>query len=381
MDSKNLLLITPFFHPNIGGVETRLSDLLNIVSSFGHKIDVITYQPLTTPIKGKIHEKRKNISIWRIPWLCNDWFHRLLKLPVFEVLYILPGLFVASFFYMILYHKKVDVIHTPGLNAAIIGKFLSLVFRKRWVMSTHTIYELSPKSLFARIMRLLLSSADHIVTLSEPSRKELITIGLSPSRIFTELTWVDQDRFRVLDKVPCRKVLGISEKVFVVLFVGRLLKEKGIDVLIDIARRLPNVIVIIIGLGPMEPAVINAAKSLDNLSFHGRVFQESLPYYYNAADIFILPSLYREGLGRVVIESLSCGLPVLLSNIAAIGPLVEAATFQAPARSDDMVAIIHGLTMDRAGLELKRKNARKLAEDLFSSKNVIGLFRAYSWIS
>ena len=378
---RRLLLITPFFHPNVGGVETRLNDLVDTVSSLGHEVDVITYQPLTTPEKGRIHEKKKGVSIWRVPWPGNGWFHRLLRRPALEILYILPGLLLAAVLYMIFYHKKVDTVHTPGLNAAIIGKFLCLIFRKRWVMSTHTIYEMNPKRLFAKVTRFLLASSDHIVALSEPSREELIAIGLPPARISTELTWIDQDRFRVLDKMLCRETLRIPEKAFVVLFVGRLLKEKGINTLIDIARRLPDVTIVVVGLGPKESAVIDAAKSLSNLNFCGRIPQKTLPLYYNAADIFILPSLYREGLGRVVIESLACGLPALLSDTAAIGLLVEAATFRTPPLPEVMAALIRRLTADRTDLELKRKNARKLAEDVFGSQNVTGLLRAYGWIS
>ena len=282
---------------------------------------------------------------------------------------------------MILYHRNVDTVHTPGLNSAIIGKFLHLIFRKQWVMSTHTIYEINPRSLFAKVTRFLLASADHIVALSEPSRQELIDIGLPPERISVELTWIDQDRFRPLDKRDCRNKLGIPEDVFVALFVGRLLEEKGIDILIELARRLPDVSIIVVGLGPKERAVIHAARKLQNIFFCGHILQEKLPLYYNAADVFILPSLYREGLGRVVVEALACGLPALLSDQAAIGPLVEEAAFRTPPSPDIMTSLIRRLSRDRASLQLKRKKTRILAENLFGPQNVNGLLRAYQWVS
>lgn len=377
--NKRLLLITPFFHPNVGGVETRLNDLVKVLGKFGHSVDVLTYQSLTSKNKGKFHECRPGVSIWRMPWPGGDLFHKLLKWPPMEVLYIIPGLMFLSILFMAIRGRRIDVVHTPGLNSAIIGWCLKSFFGKRWVVSTHTIYGFRPTGLFTAVSRWILKKADHIVALSEPSRDELMAMGLSPERVTTEYTWVDQERFSPRDKKVCRESLHLAQDAFICLFVGRLLPEKGPRVIMETAARLPQMQFIIAGLGPQEEIVRAAAKSCANIHFAGHVDQEKLPSYYNAADVFILPSLYREGLGRVVLESLSCGLPVLLSDRAAIAQMISEAAFVVTPEAVKLAEVLMEAGRHPELLGQKRKQARPVAQRLFGEKNVHGLFRAYGW--
>jgi glycosyltransferase involved in cell wall biosynthesis len=375
---KRLLLISPFFHPNVGGVETRLLDLVRTLDKYGHQVEVLTYQPVTTGSRGLSRERLGGTTIRRIPWPGRDLFHRLLDSPVLEVLYLVPGLLAASFLFMLRHHQSIDTIHTPGLNAAIVGRLLKAVFGKRWVVSTHTIYGLIPETAFSRIISWVLKNADSIITLSEPSREELIGIGLLPDRIVTAMTWVNQDRFRPLAQANCRKKLGLALNDFIVLFVGRLIPEKGASVVADMARQMPEVRFLVVGTGSDEASLTKSVK-LPNLTVTGYVPQETLPDYYNAADIFILPSLYREGLGRVVIEALSCGTPVLLSNLAAIGPLIEEAAFACPPEAHAMARQISLIRATPSILQEKRERTRPLAENLFGERNVHDLICAYGW--
>ena len=377
--NKRLLLITPFFHPNVGGVETRLNDLVKTLGKFGHSVDVLTYQPLTSGKKGKSHESRPGVSIWRMPWPSGDLFHKLLKWPFLEVLYITPGLMLLSVIFMAIRGRHIDAIHTPGLNSAIIGRCLKALFGMRWVVSTHTIYGFRPAGLFSAVSRWILKEADYIVALSEPSREELIAIGLPHRMVSTEYTWVDQERFAPMDKKKCRESLNLSQDAFICLFVGRLLPEKGAVVITETAARLTQMQFIIAGLGPQGELITAAAKSLPNIRFAGHVDQERLPFFYNAADIFILPSQYREGLGRVVLESLSCGIPVLMSDRAAIADLIAEAAFIVSPDAAKLAVALSEMASHPEVLEEKKKRARPLAERLFGEGNIHGLFRAYGW--
>jgi len=377
--NKRLLLITPFFHPNVGGVETRLNELVKTLGKFGHSVDVLTYQPLTSGNKGKIHESRPGVSIWRMPWPGGDLFHKLLKWPLLEVLYITPGLMLLSIFYMAIRGRSIDAIHTPGLNSAIIGRCLKAIFGKRWVVSTHTIYGFRPTGAFSTVSRWMLKRADHIVALSEPSREELVAIGLPSGIVSTEYTWVDQERFAPMDKKKCRESLNLPQDTFICLFVGRLLPGKGAVVITEAAAKLPQMQFIIAGLGPQEGLISAAANSLPNIRFAGHVDQKRLPFFYNAADIFILPSLYREGLGRVVLESLSCGIPVLMSDRAAIADLIAEAAFIVTPDAAKLSLALSEIAGHPEKLAEKRKQARPVAERLFSEGNIHGLFRAYGW--
>ena len=64
---KTVLILTPSFLPEIGGVETRFNDICNELDRTGYKVYVLTYQPLITKARGLPRETRGNITIERIP--------------------------------------------------------------------------------------------------------------------------------------------------------------------------------------------------------------------------------------------------------------------------------------------------------------------------
>jgi glycosyltransferase involved in cell wall biosynthesis len=101
MDGKpiKILMITPFFSPNIGGVETHLDDLCEYLRKRGHKIFVITYQPLTTNVKALKFERDQNLEVRRIGWFGYSLFHKLEPYPLLEFMYLTPILLVYSFLF------------------------------------------------------------------------------------------------------------------------------------------------------------------------------------------------------------------------------------------------------------------------------------------
>lgn len=100
-NKKGILIVTPFFSPNIGGVETHLDDLVSALDEQGYRVFVQTYSPITT--KGtswKAHERSGNeINITRYAWFGEKLFHKLEKFPIFGFLYLTPYLFIRSFFF------------------------------------------------------------------------------------------------------------------------------------------------------------------------------------------------------------------------------------------------------------------------------------------
>src|SRR3990167_5897303 len=135
MDKPGVLILSPFFSPNIGGVETYLDDLCEYLIKQNYRIYVVTYQPLTTRCKGLKVEKKGELEIRRITWFGHNWFHKLEPYPLLEFLYLMPYLFIYTFFFLLMSHKKIDVIHAHGITVAFITKFLVKIFKKRAVMS------------------------------------------------------------------------------------------------------------------------------------------------------------------------------------------------------------------------------------------------------
>lgn len=376
---SGVLIISPFFHPNIGGVETHLSDLTEYLSSDGYKTYVLTYKPITTDAKALSVEVKGNIEIHRFWWFGFNLFHKLEPYPVLEFLYLTPWLFIRSFIWLLKNDQKIWVIHAQGFNAAFISKVLAKLFNKKFIASTHAIYGMNPQSLIARLMLWTLNSADKILTLSKQSKGELTRLGMSESKIDVYTYWVNQDIFKPTDKIEAKKKLGWDGK-FIVLFIGRFIKIKGIDILFHVAKRIKQskIYFSFIGDGPMNEEVQRTSNNLSNVIFVGKVDNRELPTYYNASDIFIIPSLYEEGFGRVILEALSCGVPVIASNRGGIPEAMDNSIgFIIEPKTEEIIKIIMHLYEHPEKLETLSKSCIAYARKRFSKDNAKIIENAY----
>jgi len=319
---KRILHITPFFSPNIGGVESHLDDLCNFLKKRGHYQYVITFNPLTTNVKAPAEEVSKGMKIYRYWWPGYNLFHKLEPYPILEFLYLTPYLFIRSLLFLMVNHSKVEVIHAHGLNAAFVAKFLGKIFKKRTIMSTYAIYNFNPDSFFSKIVAWTLSSFDEIQPLANPSKKELLKIGVPEKKMRIYYLWEDSKEFRPADKKRSKYKLGLKSK-FLVLFVGRLIPIKGPEIIMKVAKKLPKIDFVFIGDGPLADKLKKEARGFSNIKFVGRVEKELLKKYYQAADIFVLPSTYQEAFGKVAIEALSSGTPVIGANRGAIPDVIS----------------------------------------------------------
>lgn len=372
-----VLILTPSFRPEMGGVETRLNDICDYLKTHGYRAHLLTYQPIISPVRGPSRETDGTIEIRRYRWPGGDLFHRLLKYPALEVLYLVPGLLFWTFLYLLRRGRRIDSIHTLGLNCALIARLLNPLFRKRWVVTTHAIYDFVPGSRTARMARWILSGADAVLALSEASRAELLAIGLDPAKVDVHVTWVNQDRFRPTDRGEARKALGLADR-FTVLFVGRLRRIKGVGVLLDIAARRPDWTFLIVGDGEMEDEVRAAAARLPNVAYAGGKRNEDLPPLYGAADVFVMPSQYSEGFGRVAIEALSCGIPIVCSSLGGIRDHVssDVAVIVRP-EPQPLEAALAELAASPGRLAAMRERCRAYATEHFGERNAESLVRHY----
>jgi glycosyltransferase involved in cell wall biosynthesis len=121
---------------------------------------------------------------------------------------------------------------------------------------------------------------------------------------------------------PERRVPG---KRFVVGYAGRLVEEKGVDLLIDAVAGLNEVDLVILGSGPMEGELRERVRGLGishRVAFRGTLPSIQMPAFYHQLDALVLPSRTRpnwmEQFGRVLIEAMACGVPVIGSNSGEI---------------------------------------------------------------
>lgn len=144
---------------------------------------------------------------------------------------------------------------------------------------------------------------------------------------------IDVDKFKYNEKVrkAKRKELNIKDKDLVIGHIGRFVKQKNHDFLIDIFNEIhkqnKNAILLLAGDGPLKEEIQNKVKELElekNVQFLGQ--RNDANELYQAMDLFLFPSLY-EGLGMVLIEAQCTGLPCVVSTevpkIAKISKGVE----------------------------------------------------------
>jgi glycosyltransferase involved in cell wall biosynthesis len=172
-----------------------------------------------------------------------------------------------------------------------------------------------------------LRTADKIIAISSATKDYVLRLGAKPSKIEVIYNGVDVARFRVIPgkREEMRKKLGIPYGAIVVFTVRRLVYKNGVDTLLDCAniavKKNRKIMFLVVGKGPdMENVRLQVAQLgiAANFKLAGFVSDADLPSYYNAADMFVLPSKSGEGLPLVAMEAMACGLPVVATNVGGI---------------------------------------------------------------
>lgn len=255
---------------------------------------------------------------------------------------------------------------------------MALLFRKNSVMSLHHVVSTEDRA--SGFVKYVLLSQSLILCLSDNSRSELLKLGLDGRKLRTFTYWVDHGLFLDLDKQVCKEKVGLAGK-FVVLFVGRLIREKGVSVLLKVAEALipkSDVVFLVIGEGPLLESTSWASKTLGNLRVLGRRSNGDLPFFFGAADVTIVPSINKEGFGRVIIESLSCGTPVIGSRRGGIPEALDSSVgILVEPEPKEISDTILRLYEHPEALSRLAGNCRKFALTHFSERNADAIIRAY----
>lgn len=296
------------YYPKVGGIETTITNLSEgLVKNHGVSVKVLT---------------------------CND--QKSLKKRTetkngVEVIYLPTYGFIASLPISIPYinslrNSKGDILHVhEPFPWADISYLISSRIRKNFkhlVVSWHSdiVRQKWALSIYRPLIHKFLSYANRILVSNKnliesseflpdyKSKCEVIPIGAN-------LNWLNQSSTRINSVNRIKEKYGTP----LILFVGRLVYYKGVNYLVDAICKIPTASLVIIGSGPLEKELKNQITRLnlqDRIHILPEVDEETLHSFYEACDIFVLPSVEKsETYGIVQIEAMACGKPVICTEL------------------------------------------------------------------
>ena len=221
----------------------------------------------------------------------------------------------------LLLRRRIDILHTHGYKANSYGLKASKATGTKIVATSHN---WPGKSMmlraYAALDKLQLRYFDHICPVSEAVATSLERTLVPRAKITVVQNGIDVEKFSA--GTPSLKDLARYKGKLIVGYVGRLVREKGLDVLLQAARRVvtqvPYTEFVFVGEGPERGALEVLANGLElhnHVSFLGP--RSDLPDLYASFDIFVLPSL-GEGMPLVVLEAMAAGKPVVATRVGAI---------------------------------------------------------------
>jgi len=175
----------------------------------------------------------------------------------------------------------------------------------------------------------VLGRSDAVVCVSDHLKSAISNLGVPDGNIHVVRNGLDGSCFYPADRSSARQRLGLPLEGTMLLWVGRMVPIKGVDVLIDACGALTigglDIRLCLVGDGPLRRvlAARTAQAGLDGrVMFIGDVSQETLADWYRAADLTVLPS-HSEGVPNVLCESISCGTPFVASNVGGIPEIAD----------------------------------------------------------
>jgi len=366
----NIGIFTDTYYPQVSGVVTSTMILRNELISLGHSVTIIT---VTHP------DVEEQEGIMRLP-----------SLPFF----LLPSQRVGMIYSRKIMNKikklDLDIIHTQtefsiGLFGRIVAKRLDIPV----VHTYHTMYEdyihyvsrgimLKPASQFAKkVSKLYCRDCSAIIVPTIKVKDALQHYGLQ-RHIDVIPTGVNIEPFKrsnynaqlIKDE---KKSFGINENELVILFIGRIAKEKSIDVIInsmkELTKKVKNCKLLIVGDGPERENLEDLTRNLGiekYVVFTGEKPWAEIGKYYQMGDVFVGASL-TETQGLTFTEAMAAQIPVVAKYDKNLDGLIEdKVNGRIFYKDEDLAEILFEVLMDKGEHTLIVKNAYDGIESLSS---------------
>ncbi|HTT73411.1 MAG TPA: glycosyltransferase family 4 protein [Thermoplasmata archaeon] len=359
--------VAPFYFPHAGGVESHVRSVVRELVREGHDVTVVTSRfrsdlPAEEEVDGyRIVRARSLGVLFNTPLdvgsgkvvrgLAEDVVHLHYPPPITSYV-VARALRRARTPVCLTYHCDLFL---PGIS----GRILAGLYQRVFLPGT-----------LRRADAIVVHTRSYGVTSAELRDRALTVI---PSV-------VELDRFRPgIDASGLRADLRL-ERRRVLAFTGRLVPHKGVDVILEAMRLLPDdVVLLVIGSGPLLPSLMAQARRLrlgDRVRFCPQVTDDELPRYLALAELFVFPSQNRlEGFGLAVAEAMACGLPVVTADMPGVREVIEPGKeglLTEPLLARDVADKILRLLDDPAAARAMGAAGRRRAEERYGAPTVVG---------
>lgn len=382
-NAHRVLVVIDRYWPEKGGAAKVSGEICKLVRNQGYRCSV-----LTRHYRGNL---RRTETIDGIP-VVRRGRNRFRRLSKFIFLW-------TAVAHMIRYRKQYDLVHVHlcQFETDLLPVFLaSLITRKPYVIHFHAMLTVEwmmkhsdghsilesfrPISVPTWLSRATLRSAEAIIVNEKKSLESLNGIGVRrgvyiPNGIDFGKGPVNQEEKKIL-----RKRLGIPQDAMVAIFVGSLVFHKNImgvqKAWLSIANRMPNqqLRLLILGAGDtytdsneIELRAYVKKHGLNSVEFMG--FVSNVTEFLNASDVFVFPS-FIEGMSLAVLEAMSCGLPVIVSDIIGMQELVPSEEYGLIVKATDSDALaekLEKLFRDKGFARMLGQRSYERAYQSFSS--------------
>lgn len=325
------VISTPPFAWATGGCARVAYGLSKELAKKGHEVTIITtdlYTPNQRYVCQDYPEHIDGMKILRFKYFSNwlAWKHKT---------FISPGLIR----YLKNHLKEYDVVHLQdliSLQAIATAKYCNK-YGISYVLSTHgSIPWLSKNSAlnmtFGRFFgNKVMTGASNVLVLNETEAMQCKAVNVAEDKIVIVPNGIDLSEYENLpDKGIFRSKYGIKSNEKIVLFLGRIHKIKGVDLLVDAFAGLVNErnsLKLVIA-GPDDGFLSTLKRQIENLNiadkilFTGPLYEQDKLEVYIDADVYVLPSVY-ETFPVTVLEACTCGTPVIVTDRCGIADIVE----------------------------------------------------------
>ncbi len=319
-------IFTDTYYPQVNGVVSSVCTLEKELTALGHDVYIFTVANSAVP-RSKIDK-----NVYRLP-----------SMPLF---FVKPHRLAFHYSPRLLFKMRklrLDIVHTQTEFAlGFFGKLVARVFKLPLVHTYHTMYEdyvhyignghfITPK-LAQRFSRFFCNHSNAVIAPAEKTQVCLLEYGVKkPIHIIPtgiDFSPFSSDKYSTEDILETKKELGLNPDDPVVLFVGRLAKEKSIEVLINqmpaLLEMLPNCKLVIIGDGPIRATLESLAQELgvsDSVIFAGQKPWEYIGKYYAVGDVFTTAST-SETQGLTYIEAMAAKIPVVAKRDQSVKDII-----------------------------------------------------------